>query len=88
MALPESLALVYHVREPFPREVPLEHVYRDLQTPPALGRPYVILNMVQTLDGAVAIDGKAWAIGSPVEVKGEGGVRTIDDLFVKLARPA
>jgi len=65
--LPETLILVYHAHEPYPREVPLDDVYRDLVTLSPKGRPCVILNMVQTLDGAVAIDGKAWTIGSDVD---------------------
>jgi riboflavin biosynthesis pyrimidine reductase len=65
--LPPALVLAYHAREPHPREVPLEAVYRDLPTEPRPDRPYVILNMVQTLDGAVAIEGRAWAIGSDVD---------------------
>ncbi len=67
MPLPATLSLIYHARELFPREIPLGAVYRDLsvQSPP--GRPAVILNMVQTLDGVVAIDGKAWTIGSEVD---------------------
>ncbi len=67
MALPDALTLVYHALEPCPRDVPLDGVYRHLTTPEPPGRPCVILNMVQTLDGAVAIDGKAWTIGSEVD---------------------
>ncbi len=67
MALPATLTLVYHVHEPAPREIPLDAVYRDLQVSPPPGRPAVILNMVQTLDGITAIDGKAWTIGSEVD---------------------
>jgi riboflavin biosynthesis pyrimidine reductase len=67
VALPQTLALVYHAVEPHPREVPLEDVYRALTIPGASDRPRVILNMVQTLDGAVAINGKAWGIGSEVD---------------------
>ncbi len=65
--MPATLTLAYHAREPHPRDVPLEAVYLDLETQPGPGRPHVILNMVQTLDGAVAIDGKAWHIGSEVD---------------------
>jgi len=65
--LPATLTLVYHAREASPREIPLEAVYRDVRIEPPPGRPAVILNMVQTLDGVVAIDGKAWAIGSEVD---------------------
>lgn len=67
MPLPATLSLVYHARESFPREVPLEAVYRTLDVESPGGRPAVIVNMVQTLDGVVAIGGKAWAIGSEVD---------------------
>ncbi len=32
-----------------------------------MGRPFARLNMIQTLDGAVAIDGRAWTLGSDVD---------------------
>lgn len=66
-ALPEVLHLVYHARRPYPATVPLAEVYRepDVHSPP--GRPAVIVNMVQTLDGAVAVEGRAWSIGSAVD---------------------
>jgi riboflavin biosynthesis pyrimidine reductase len=67
VSLPPSLTLAYHEREPHPREISLEAVYRDLQVAGVVGRPAVIINMVQTLDGVVAVDGKAWAIGSEVD---------------------
>lgn len=68
MPLPETLILVYHGSEPHPRAIPLEAVYRDVHVTPARrDRPAAILNMVQTLDGVVAIDGKASTIGSDVD---------------------
>jgi riboflavin biosynthesis pyrimidine reductase len=67
MTLPTTLTLAYHERDPLPREVPLDQVYRDLDLSPVGGEPVVIVNMVQTLDGAVAVDGKAWALGSEVD---------------------
>lgn len=67
MGLPEALTLVYHATEPYPREIPLRDVYRSLSLDGSPHRPSIILNMVQTLDGAVAIDGKAWTLGSEVD---------------------
>jgi riboflavin biosynthesis pyrimidine reductase len=67
MDLPDTLSLVYHVREPHPREVPLQAVYRNLDVAFSAGRPAVLVNMVQTLDGVVAVGGKAWTIGSAVD---------------------
>ena len=66
--LPATLRLVYHRDEPAPRDVPLEEVYADLTFPPGTGAlPYVALNMVQTLDGVAAIEGRAWTIGTAVD---------------------
>ncbi len=67
MALPETLTLVYDAIGPYPREVPLHDVYRSLALDGSPDRPTIILNMVQTLDGAVAVDGKAWTLGSEVD---------------------
>lgn len=67
MTLPAALTLVYHAVEAHPRDVPLDEVYDPLHVPAPAGRPAVIVNMVQTLDGAVAVDGRAWALGSAVD---------------------
>ncbi|MGH2376636.1 MAG: dihydrofolate reductase family protein [bacterium] len=67
MALPETLTLVYDATEPYPHEIPLGDVYRSLALEGSPDRPAIILNMVQTLDGAVALDGKAWTLGSEVD---------------------
>lgn len=65
--LPDELFQVYHEREPGTRRVPLAWVYRDLAIVPRGSRPAVAVNMVQTLDGVVAIGGAAWSIGSAVD---------------------
>ena len=65
--LPVALRLIYHRDEPAPRDIPLEHVYADLTFPPREPLPFVALNMVQTLDGAAAIGGRAWTIGTAVD---------------------
>jgi 5-amino-6-(5-phosphoribosylamino)uracil reductase len=67
LSLPAALTLVYHAAAPHPREVPLPEVYDPLDVPQPAGRPAVIVNMVQTLDGAVAVDGRAWDLGSAVD---------------------
>jgi riboflavin biosynthesis pyrimidine reductase len=65
--LPEELFQVYHERESGARRVPLARVYRDLTIAPGGARPAVAINMVQTLDGVVAVDGAAWSIGSEID---------------------
>ncbi len=67
-SLPSHLDLVFHAREPYPRAVPLETVYADLELPSGgPDRPFVYLNMVVTLDGQTAVGGSAWAIGTEVD---------------------
>ncbi len=67
MTLPDALTLVFHATEPHPRDDRLSAVYEPLHIAAPAGRPAVIVNMVQTLDGAVAVDGRAWQIGSEVD---------------------
>ena len=54
-----------------PREIPAAEIYDDLELPPAgrreISRPYVIVNMVSTLDGKTTIAGKSSRIGSKVD---------------------
>ena len=55
-----------------PREMSAESIYEDLALPPAVGRepsrrPYVIINMVSSLDGRTAAGGKAARIGSETD---------------------
>jgi len=57
-----------------PREIPAEGIYEDLELPPArpddgsrFPRPYVIVNMVASIDGRVTLGGKASRIGSEVD---------------------
>jgi 2,5-diamino-6-(ribosylamino)-4(3H)-pyrimidinone 5'-phosphate reductase len=54
-----------------PREIPAESVYEDLELPPIgrreASRPYVIINMVSSVDGKTAIGGKSARIGSHID---------------------
>jgi riboflavin-specific deaminase-like protein len=54
-----------------PREIPAESIYEDLELPPGgrreASRPYVIINMVSSVDGKTAIGGKAARIGSQID---------------------
>jgi riboflavin-specific deaminase-like protein len=42
-------------------------------------RPYVVLNMVETLDGRIAIDGRSGSIGNPADRELFHGLRTQGD---------
>jgi riboflavin-specific deaminase-like protein len=60
------------------REVPTGRLYEDLELPPTgrddVSRPYVIINMVSSVDGRSAIGGKASRIGSETDRR---AVRTL-----------
>jgi 2,5-diamino-6-(ribosylamino)-4(3H)-pyrimidinone 5'-phosphate reductase len=53
------------------RETSPERIYEDLELPPAgygdLSRPYVIINMVTSLDGRTTVQGKAARIGGEID---------------------
>ena len=54
-----------------PREIPAESIYEDLELPPARRgdshRPYVIINMVSSVDGKTSVGGQASRIGSRID---------------------
>src|SRR3954454_24570891 len=66
---------------PDPREVPAEEVTTGLRfgdlAPP--DRPYLVLNMVETLDGRIAIDGRSGSIGNQADREIFHGLRTQAD---------
>jgi riboflavin-specific deaminase-like protein len=53
------------------RELPTSKLYKDLEVPPFErrdpSRPYVIINMVSSIDGKVAVEGKSSRIGSETD---------------------
>ncbi len=54
-----------------PREISAHRIYEDLELPPsgrrASRRPYVLINMVSSLDGRTTVEGKALSIGSETD---------------------
>jgi riboflavin-specific deaminase-like protein len=53
------------------REVPAQAIYEDLELPPAhwreSWRPYVVINMVASVDGKTSVAGKASPLGSETD---------------------
>ncbi len=45
----------------------VEEVYRDVYLPERRARPYVLINMVSSLDGKAVVEGKASSIGSKTD---------------------
>lgn len=68
LPLPTAVRLVWHESEPYPRDVPIADLYTWLEFPSPRGPlPYLIANMVMTLNGEATVDGKATTIGTPVD---------------------
>jgi 2,5-diamino-6-(ribosylamino)-4(3H)-pyrimidinone 5'-phosphate reductase len=62
------------VRQLFPTSmtdaIDPDDVYRHLELPSGVdGRPYVVMNMISTVDGKSALGGKAAGIGSPTDAR-------------------
>ena len=74
------------MRQLFPESIdavePLE-VYRDL--PVVEGRPAVRLNMIGSVDGATAVDGRSGGLGGPADRKVFAALRSLADVVLVAA---
>jgi riboflavin biosynthesis pyrimidine reductase len=74
------------VRQLFPDLVegvePLD-VYRDL--PVVAGRPAVRLNMIESVDGAAAVDGRSGGLGGPADRRVFAALRSLADVVLVAA---
>ena len=61
--------------------VDAEHSYDDERGAPA-GRPYVLVNMVSSADGAIAVDGRTKAMSSPADELVFHLLRSIPDVIL------
>ena len=60
---------------------PLE-VYSEPIAPPPCGRPYVRVNMISSLDGAVAVTGRSAALGGPADRRVFFVLRSLADVVM------
>ncbi len=68
LTLPTAVRLLWHESEPHPRDVPIGEFYTRLAFPDPSGPlPYLVANMVMTLNGEATVGGKAATIGTPVD---------------------
>jgi riboflavin-specific deaminase-like protein len=58
-----------------------EEVYLTEREPPA-GRPWVLVNMVTSLDGATAVGGRSGALGSPADRRVFHLIRSLADIIL------
>ena len=66
---------------PQPGDVDVESSYDDVRSAQD-GRPYVVLNMVESADGAVAVDGRTKAMSSPADNLVFHLLRSIPDVIL------
>ncbi len=78
--MPDTAVRLY----PLPsHEIPAAEIYQDLELPPPerydASRPYVIVNMVSSVDGSVTLKGKASGIGSETDRRAMRTLRSTAD---------
>jgi riboflavin biosynthesis pyrimidine reductase len=78
----QSVAVRQLVPEPRDTVEPLD-VYRDL--PVVEGKPAVRLNMISTVDGATAVDGRSGGLGGPADRKVFAALRSLADVLLVAA---
>ena len=72
---------VHQIFPPPVAEVEADDVYRD-QRPPVGGRPWLMMNMVSTVDGITELDGGSGPLGSPGDKDIFGTIRTLPDIIM------
>lgn len=63
-------------------DVDLLEAYAGTVRPPAAGRPYVRLNMISSLDGAIAVGGRSRALGGPADGRVFQVLRSLADVVL------
>jgi riboflavin biosynthesis pyrimidine reductase len=61
---------------------PLVRYGADDRTPPSDARPWVLLNMIATVDGATEVDGRSGGLGGPADKLVFGAVRAVADVIL------
>ena len=66
---------------PQPGDVDPAQAYAIERRPPA-GRPWVLVNMVASVDGATAVDGLSGSLGGPADKRVFGAIRAVADVVL------
>ncbi|MCP3853453.1 MAG: pyrimidine reductase family protein [Actinomycetia bacterium] len=67
--------------EPADSVDPVDIYAADVRTPPA-HRPWVLVNMIQSLDGGTAVNGLSGSLGGPADLAVFRAIRAIPDVIV------
>jgi riboflavin-specific deaminase-like protein len=82
---PSGSTIVTPVRQllPEPREdVDPAALYVSDERPRPAGRPWVLLNMIASVDGATAVEGRSGALGGPADKAVFGALRSVADVIM------
>jgi riboflavin biosynthesis pyrimidine reductase len=66
-------------------DVAIDRAYADVDRPPPPGRPWVLVNMVATVDGGTAIDGRSGPLGGAADRKVFPNIRAVADVVLAAA---
>jgi riboflavin biosynthesis pyrimidine reductase len=69
-------------------DVDPEAVHAGYERPPTDDRPYVLANMIESVDGGTAIDGVSGGLGGEADRRVFRAVRTVPDVILVAARTA
>jgi riboflavin biosynthesis pyrimidine reductase len=61
---------------------PVARYGADDRTPPSAERPWVMVNMIATVDGATEVDGRSGGLGGPADKLVFGAVRAVADVIL------
>src|SRR5262245_18459650 len=79
-------AMLPPMRELYPNPAddvdPFARYGADDRTAPAGRRPWVMVNMIATADGATAVDGRSGALGGPADKLVFGAIRAVADVIL------
>ena len=74
------------VQQVFPRsdtdDVDPVAAYHDVARPAPAGRPWVLVNMVASVDGATTVDGRSGPLGGETDRRLRGGLRGLADVVL------
>jgi riboflavin biosynthesis pyrimidine reductase len=68
--------------EPVEQIDPVTAYDADIRMPPRPGRPWVLLNMIASADGATAVEGRAGGLGGPADTRVLSLLRNVADVVL------
>lgn len=71
-----------HQVHPVPADIDPLDAHRAIVRPAPEGRPWVLVNMVASLDGAISVDGRSGGLGGPTDLAVFRALRAVPDVIL------